>query len=559
METSLNSCDNGHQLAQQAPATKCTRESTVRKDIGMLMFLLAAETAVAAGITEPMANAAAATSLCSEGAGLAKAVCLVGSDTSSLGGDTDSASLQRTPSPEHDEQEASVSTEEVFARASAAKNLFANEVLLSGILSYVPWQQAMKLRSVSRLTNTIISRTTMVRQLPGTSVPAIWMPVPTNLEETSQACEAALQFLHPSIWRCVKCGYWNGETRVLCGNRGCQFPSLTHANCSRIFIGQLRRDDTVPLLKWMVDFLLEEPASLRNVENHRNTATNRGKGCAWAYFDNEDMAQKFLTYHRRLFLDSVDGVEGFWLVSPRYVEELQAVANERGYAPNRAKALPRNALVVEIPATGSAMLGRELLAANYDIECQYVPSTHEGFPAVIPTGMQAVEPTPIAAPVAAPSAINSQPQPVPPEPLDTQALAETSAPLSASASRNTPPSGRFHHDPYSTPTFAPSAELPSAADMLPPPSYEDSLTGGTASEYDTTYYGYGAGYDVQFGYGAYPGADCSAYGAYDGWTNFNSTNHSYAPYRSRSTRHRSYPQGGVYYGAAYYQYPAEEQ
>lgn len=342
-------------------STPTSSKPRVRKDLGMLMFLLAAETAVVSSIADSPQSPT--TDFAS------KSIPSMPSETSSRNGETDSAT--RTPSPEDDEE---MLLEELNAGAwqgrMATKVLVFDNTLVSQVLSFIPWKEVTLLRAVNTAWQRAAETIVQIRNLPGTMTPAAFLPCPKDLEQDTKT-EAALQFTHPSTWRCVVCGFWNAESRVLCGNRQCQSPSLTHAGCARIFLGQLRRDATVPFIKWLVNRVLESPSELRNVENHRHNVTNRGKGCAWAYFKSDLVANQLLAYHRRMFLDNVDGTEGLWIVKKSETEALNQVASVRGYVPQRPKCLPRNALVVETPATGSSQMGRELLHSNLDVQCQY--------------------------------------------------------------------------------------------------------------------------------------------------------------------------------------------
>lgn len=394
----------------------------------MLMFLLAAETAVvSSSISESSANAVAAVEASQAVKGAAASIS--SDSASSRNGETDSAN-SGTPTPE-EEEEVAISEELILHELRAVDGRQATKlVVLDGaimalVLSFVPWKKVSRLRGVNRAWLNATNSIVQLRPLPGTSTMAAFLPCPKNLDSDKDT-ETALQFVHPSTWRCVVCGFWNAETRVLCGNRQCQSPSLTHAGCARIFLGQLRRDATVPFIQWLLSRVIERPSELRNVENHRHNVTQRGKGCAWAYFETEDVANELLSYHRRMFLDVVDGTEGVWIVKQDDVDALHEVASERGYTAQRPKCLPRNALVVEPPATGSSQMGRELLLSNLDVQCQYAEA---------PTQQSGSSPAPLSA-----EALNAANNGSEPEcfPCNKSESGETAATCAS-----------YRHDPYS--------------------------------------------------------------------------------------------------------------
>lgn len=170
------------------------------------------------------------------------------------------------------------------------------------------------------------------------------------------------------------------------------------ANCVRLFMGQLRKDQT----EEAVLFLLEKTAphiTLLRVQPHTNPNTGRGKGCAWVYVASESDAQAVLKLHKRAFFDCSsiseekkandassfsaakktlitspnppkalrNASEGIWvsssvfspLSSPLTHEEEQfftELADCRAFVSRRPTALPRRAVVVEVPQSAEKSL-----------------------------------------------------------------------------------------------------------------------------------------------------------------------------------------------------------
>eukprot|EP00658_Telonema_sp_P-2_P007326 TRINITY_DN1272_c0_g1_i9.p1 TRINITY_DN1272_c0_g1~~TRINITY_DN1272_c0_g1_i9.p1 ORF type:complete len:330 (-),score=87.06 TRINITY_DN1272_c0_g1_i9:725-1714(-) len=172
------------------------------------------------------------------------------------------------------------------------------------------------------------------------------------------------------------------------------------ANCVRLFMGQLRKDQT----EEAVLFLLEQTVphiTLLRVQPHTNPNTGRGKGCAWVYVASESDAQAVLKLHKRAFFDCSsmseekkandatsftaakkalitpspnpqkalrNASEGIWVSSsvfsspsssPLTPEEEQfftEMADCRAFVSRRPTALPRRAVVVEVPQSAEKSL-----------------------------------------------------------------------------------------------------------------------------------------------------------------------------------------------------------
>lgn len=281
--------------------------------------------------------------------------------------------------------------------------------VLHNIVSFMNWREAVSIRGVSRhwfeasLTRAVVSR------LPSARVPAVFIPClqefvhgEAETEARLSRCpqfQAALSDAAP--WICEACGWQNPsvaeaagqEDMALCGNRNCHSvaPSVTKelGSVSRVFLGQLRREGTVPLVEWLFREVLLVPQALMMVENHRHRATGRGKGCAWAYVRHEPVSSStscnardvLMSYHRRLFFDVQRGVEGAWIVHPDHTAALAHDIEARAYNRDRPRLLPRNALVTELPVAqqqSAAPVARhdEMHAAVYeeDVSMYYSPA-----------------------------------------------------------------------------------------------------------------------------------------------------------------------------------------
>lgn len=222
------------------------------------------------------------------------------------------------------------------------------------VCTYLSWRECLKLKALNNAWREATEEVVVQEMLPETATPAFFIRCPEGLLEDADV-EAKLRCQHPAKWRCSTCGFCNSETRILCGNRSCQIPCVSHRDCARLFLGQLRREGTVPFLKWLVEGVFgspDHPVTIANVENHRQLMTSRGKGCAWVYLTNRAMADTVMQYNHRVFLDvhAWTGREGVWLVEKDAQVALQEAAKVRGYVRGRDLVLPRNTLVVEYPA-----------------------------------------------------------------------------------------------------------------------------------------------------------------------------------------------------------------
>eukprot|EP00759_Apiculatamorpha_spiralis_P002079 PhF_6_TR10779/c0_g1_i1/m.17311 len=166
--------------------------------------------------------------------------------------------------------------------------------------------------------------------------------------------------------QCQRCETWNPSTESLCSNPACRVP-LIH----RLFIGQLRKEGTAPLLRYLLRFLCRDELGVVHVESHTNPrqrhmdGTPRGKGCAWLCLATAQDARAVQSLHRRVLVD-IDvstGREGVWVCGPKHVSALASYADHKASQQQQQQpdhvvssvfgVMPRNPLVVEVPLRGS--------------------------------------------------------------------------------------------------------------------------------------------------------------------------------------------------------------
>ena len=281
-----------------------------KKEIGMLMIILAAETVADCCITK---EAALSTELIAIGKVTAplKTMSLDSAFEASSGGESDTG----MSTPTTDSAGEFVPPEHLMA------SLGTNAAIVGLVLSFLPWRKAIGVRSVSRLWFKQSLASAAILRMPASGLPAVFIPCDRSLDSVESVVE---QELAP-------------------------VPSRDHTNgMQRVFLGQLRRDATVPMVKWLFDAVFCVPDALVAVENHRNRLTYRGKGCAWAYVKDE-ASPNVLAFHRRVFYDSVRGVEGCWVVPSSKTAALASEIQVTGFAVQRPRHLPRNGLVCEVP------------------------------------------------------------------------------------------------------------------------------------------------------------------------------------------------------------------
>jgi hypothetical protein len=121
---------------------------------------------------------------------------------------------------------------------------------------------------------------------------------------------------------------------------------------TRLFLGQLRRQDTVLFVVWMVAMLLPQ-VTVSHMDNHTNPRDpNRGRGCAWLYTQAEH-EPSLLALNKRVLIDQdpegPEEGEGFWIV-PNNDDSRRQLAEFSDERIGRDAVLPRRALVVEVAA-----------------------------------------------------------------------------------------------------------------------------------------------------------------------------------------------------------------
>ena len=323
----------------------------------MMMLLLAAETA--AGVVTDSGHDAAAVTLPSKP--LTTTVIVPAARHESVTVTIEGDGLKEMPT-KRALKKASKHVLSALRKDNASVHVLQGGAGLDTVVSFLPWRDAARARGVSRRWRDAIAANGVVTvsQLPRAPLvpgcpPAFFVPCRADLEGTEAAMEDRLTCRHADRWRCAHCGFVNGEHRILCGFRGCQQPAPSHEGTARLFLGQLRRSQTVPFVRWLVEDVLgaddgfRPPATLRSVENHRNETTGRGKGCAWVYIDEPAAAPGLIRFHHRVFVDVAGPKheEGVWIV-PRGAEALLTM--HASHAGHRDAHLPRTSLVVEPPA-----------------------------------------------------------------------------------------------------------------------------------------------------------------------------------------------------------------
>lgn len=223
-----------------------------------------------------------------------------------------------------------------------------NEDVWENIFSFLPWEAAMQVRGVSRFHFLQSLPRVTVARMPQSKVPAIFIPCLEDLDRNEMEIEAELAPQHQTPWSCPDCSLFNAHGAV-CGNSHCQQPHPQSGQ--RLFLGQLRRTGTVPMVRWLVNNVFNaSTGALVSVENRRNTHTQRGKGCAWPTINDQATVKRMLDTHHRLFFDSVNGVEGVWLVPEGHEKALQSEVSMRYNSGAHQKHMPRGTIVVETPS-----------------------------------------------------------------------------------------------------------------------------------------------------------------------------------------------------------------
>jgi len=147
-------------------------------------------------------------------------------------------------------------------------------------------------------------------------------------------------------WQCPSCATWSACIKNKCVNPVCRQPQP-----KRLFVGQLRKEGTAALLRWITAMLLPS-LHVTHIESHTNAKErHRGRGCAWLDVATEADRNSVLSLHGRVFVDAEMGKDGVWVggTSQEARMFLRSFATSRLGDRNRGSHLPRTALVVEVP------------------------------------------------------------------------------------------------------------------------------------------------------------------------------------------------------------------
>ena len=203
------------------------------------------------------------------------------------------------------------------------------------------------------------------------------MFVQSSYEKEADAFRSG--YLSMDSWKC-KCGESNALLYEMSGS----VPNLSELlrnicqRCGsglemyRLFVGQLKRDHTLPSILWTIRMLCPE-VQVITVENRVDLTTQRNKGCCWITVIDWT-AEILLSFHRRVFFDILahsDGqVSGFWVVPNHnsWKAYLEQIALRK--RPVKCRSLPRKPVVVEIA---------NLQMKNESEQVEKTPEIWEGF------------------------------------------------------------------------------------------------------------------------------------------------------------------------------------
>ncbi|KNH07020.1 hypothetical protein XU18_2291 [Perkinsela sp. CCAP 1560/4] len=119
---------------------------------------------------------------------------------------------------------------------------------------------------------------------------------------------------------------------------------------TRLFVGQLKREHTLPSILWTIRMLCPD-IQIITIENRIDQATKRNKGCCWITVIDWT-ADMLLGFHRRILFDSISHftgqLSGFWVVPnhPSWISYLDQLVYRK--LANRCRSLPRKPMVVEV-------------------------------------------------------------------------------------------------------------------------------------------------------------------------------------------------------------------
>lgn len=217
---------------------------------------------------------------------------------------------------------------------STGATLSKNGRIMAEVFSYLSWREVIQVRAASRdwLRCSLTSAT--ICRLPNSKTRAVFVPCTQDLSENDESLEASLISGNTHDWACPMCGMYNVYSRIQCGNSVCSTLSPAHWVAKRIFLGQLRRENTVTFVQWLFNRILDinPTEALVSVENHRDRETGRGKGCAWVSINKRSNVEKLIAMHHRAFFDMYEDVEGMWIVHPKDAGALAKRTNNMQHA-----------------------------------------------------------------------------------------------------------------------------------------------------------------------------------------------------------------------------------
>lgn len=239
------------------------------------------------------------------------------------------------------------------------------------VLSFLSWKEVLPTRGVSRFHFCQSLPFVTVARMPYTKLPALFIPARHDFDSCADEVEAKLK-PRPLRASWSRTSAANPDDAVTLekpadvGSSGTatsaenESPTAAQTNGDgsaphRVFVGQLRRDGTVPMMRWMAHDVCGVPlSSILSVENHRNMLTGRGKGCAWMTLADAETKQTLIRAHHRMFYDVIDQVEGMWIVQPGQESVLQCEIEHRMRdVQEHHRHMPRRAIVIERPCAPS--------------------------------------------------------------------------------------------------------------------------------------------------------------------------------------------------------------
>eukprot|EP00744_Colponema_vietnamica_P003120 GILI01004822.1.p1 GENE.GILI01004822.1~~GILI01004822.1.p1 ORF type:complete len:553 (-),score=129.90 GILI01004822.1:499-2157(-) len=346
---------------------------------------------------------------------------------------SDSAATTRTSS--RGTAAAASRTDTPVVNKASSSVVFANNIIVNTVVSFLSWREAVSVRGVSKLWMQSTLNIVSVCRMPLSGTPALFIPYPAqeaiaphrpfHMNHHNTTPEPLYWSSQTAAWMCPNCCATNSPARSSCSRYGCGAVSPYSWDSQRLFFGQLRRDGTIPFVLWALrDVAGISEREIRTIENHRDKVTGRGKGCAWVTVSshpaaNTDIstdgpfslanapsaADKLLSLHHRAFFDTIHGVEGLWLTIPSTAGDLDKEASMRGNNGNQQEGfrpkshyqqepmvsshpsipqhhprhMPRSSVVVEATnPTHSTLTANHFLGRSRNFPIHYIRSVESG-------------------------------------------------------------------------------------------------------------------------------------------------------------------------------------